>query len=278
MHPDPALQREYDNRALVPEHQAIIAGWYADAAAFRASAPHAECDLAYGAGERERLDLFWPDASRTARIALFIHGGYWQALDRRACSHFAVGLNARGLGVAIPSYDLCPAVGIPDILAQLRAACRWLWRRHGRPFVVSGHSAGGQLAAMLLATDWPAEGAPDGLVAAAVPISGVFDLEPLRRTTIGDALHLDAATARSLSPQALASPGRPVHAFVGAAESAAFRGQTSAFAAAWGGTATELAGHNHFTILAELTDKNGAVVHSIAVAASTKQYFRKAEE
>ena len=117
------------------------------------------------------------------------------------------GLNAHGIDVAIPSYDLCPAVSIDDIIGQMRAASREL-ARLGRPLVISGHSAGGHLAACMLATDWRAldPALPEDLVTAAYAISGLFDLRPLVSTSINNALKLDDASARR---QARCSGNRP---------------------------------------------------------------------
>jgi arylformamidase len=255
------LQAEYDNRARVPEHPALIAGWQADAAAWRAACPLAELDLAYGPGAREKLDLFSPGPNAAA-TAMFIHGGYWQALDRSFASHCARGLNAQGVAVAVPSYDLCPTVPLATIVAQMRAAAAFLWRRRGQRLLAIGHSAGGHLAAMLLATDWPALATdlPPGLAQAALPISGVFELEPLLPTTIGAGLGLDAATARALSPRFLPSPGRPLHCVVGGAESSEFLRQNREMAAAWSGSAEALPGLNHFTVIAPLAEPGSDLV------------------
>ncbi|WP_209318713.1 alpha/beta hydrolase [Falsiroseomonas selenitidurans] len=268
--PDPVLEAEYNNRARVPEHPAHLAAWARDAAAWREACPAAELGLAYGGRERERLDLFWPDASaRESPVALFIHGGYWQGLGREWASHCARGLNGLGVAVAVPSYDLCPAVPLAAIVEQMRAAAAMLHRRHGRRLLAMGHSAGGHLAAMLMATDWPARDAalPAGLVPAALPISGVFDLAPLRATSIGVALALDAAEARRLSPLFLPRPAGALHCVVGAAESAAFLAQGRAMAAAWGGSFATLPGADHFTVLAPLADPGSAMVrHAKALA------------
>jgi arylformamidase len=255
------LEAEYNNRQRVPGHPAIIAGWQRDAAAWREACPCAELGLSYGAGEREKLDLFQPGGD-PAPLALFIHGGYWQGLDRGYVSHCARGLNAHGIAVAVPSYDLCPAVPLETIVARMRAACGFLWRRTGRRIMASGHSAGGHLAATLLATDWPAfdPALPPGLVHAALPISGVFELWPLLPTSINNALRLTPGTSRALSPRLLPSPGRPIACWVGGAESNEFIRQSRDMAAAWGGDFAEVPDADHFTVLAPLADPASPMV------------------
>jgi arylformamidase len=247
-------EAEYNNRARVPGHPAIIAGWHRDSAAFRAAYPPEA--LAYGTGTREVMDLFLPAEIRG--VVIFFHGGYWQALGRSAVSHCAAGLMAQGVAVACPSYDLCPSVPLATIAVQAEAAARALRARLGRPMVASGHSAGGHLAAHLLAR-LPAE-----VVAAAVPISGLFWLEPLIPTSINTALGLDPATARALSPALLPSPGRPIHAVVGGAESSEFLRQTAEFAPLWGGTSEALPGLDHFTVLSPLPDPQHPLTMRIA--------------
>jgi arylformamidase len=260
------LEAEYNNRTRVPEHPTHIAGWQRHAAAWRQACPRSELDLAYGPGAREQFDLFHAGAEDQAPLALFIHGGYWQALDRSFASHCARGMNGRGIAVAVPSYDLCPAVTLAEIVAQMRAACAFLWRRTRRRILATGHSAGGHLAAMLLATDWPAYDAslPPGLVHAALPISGVFELEPLLATSIGSGLRLTPEEARALSPRWMPSPGRPLHCVVGGAESAEFLRQSRDMAAAWGGGFTALAGADHFTVIAPLADPASSLVNLAA--------------
>lgn len=260
---DPWLEAEYNNRAKVPEHPEIMRGWARDAAAFRAAHPHAEPDLSYGDSPRQALDLFWPDGRRDAPVALFIHGGYWQALDRSWFSHLARGFVAHGVALAVPSYDLCPQVSLETLVEQVRGAAAFLVRRHARPVFAGGHSAGGHLAAMLLATDWPERDLPPGAVHAAYAISGLFDLVPLLSTSINDALGLDAETARRLSPLLLPSPGRPFHAVVGEAEGEEYLRQTRSIAAAWDGTSDVLPGADHFTAIAPLADPSSSLVAAL---------------
>lgn len=260
-------EAEYNNRARVPESAAIIATWTRDATAFRSTWARSTLDIPYGPGDRERFDLF--EAASPGPVAVFIHGGYWQALDKSFASHCARGLVARGVTVAVPSYDLCPAVPLRRIVAQMQAACATVHRRTGRRLLVAGHSAGGHLAAMLLGTDWPAidPALPAGLAGAALPVSGVFELEPLLPTTIGRALGLTPAEAHALSPRWQAPARGEMHAVVGGAESDEFRRQTRDFAAAWGGTAEEIAGANHFTVLDPFGDPDHPLVgRAVAMA------------
>jgi arylformamidase len=246
------LEAEYNNRARVPDHPAVMAGWREDAAAYRAEKPPQV--LRYGKGERERIDLF--EVGEGAPLAVFIHGGYWQALDGAWFSHMARGLNARGVTLAVPTYDLCPDVSVSMILDQMRAACRLLETEVGRPAVIAGHSAGGHLAACLLA---------DGLTPAAYAISGLFELEPLVSTSINGALGLDAAEARRLSPALWPAPkGGVLDAVVGGAESDEYHRQSRLIAERWGaGLATRFEAvpdANHFTVIAPLADADSAMV------------------
>jgi arylformamidase len=254
---------EYNNRARVPEHPVLMAGWARDAAAYRAQ--HTPRSIAYGLGPRNTIDLFSGDD--TGPIVVFIHGGYWQALDGSSFSHCARGLNAHGVSVAIPTYDLCPQVTIDAIIQEMRAAMREL-ARLGRPLVISGHSAGGHLAACMLATDWPAYEAslPKGLVVAAYAISGLFDLTPLIGTSINKALRLNDVAARAASPLFWKPPaGRCIDAVVGANESAEYFRQSRTIVEQWGeaGVATRFGtvpDANHFTAIAPLADPDSAMV------------------
>ena len=250
------FESEYNNRARVPESGAIIARWQRDAAAFRLN--HPPETLAYGPGPREAMDIFLPPGIAAPPVALFFHGGYWQALDRHAVSHCAAGLLDHGVAVAIPSYDLCPDVPLAHIVAQGEEAARALHARLGVPALAMGHSAGGHMAAMLLAR------LPAAMIAAALPISGLFWLEPLLGTSINARLGLDEAAARSLSPALLASPGSPLHAVVGGDESDEFLRQSREFAGLWQGGFEALPDLNHFTVLDPLCD----AAHSLTILAA----------
>jgi len=254
------LQAEYDNGAKVPSYPAIAERWLREAASFRDAHPYGELGLPYGPGERQALDLFWPSAQRDGPVVVFVHGGYWQRSHRLAFSHLAQGLLAHGVAVAMPSYDLCPSVTLATLVEQVRDSVAFLHRRLGRRFLATGHSAGGHLAAMLMASDWPSRGAPRNLVPAAMPISGLFDLAPLTATTVNAALGLDIAEARRLSPVLLPAPGGAIHAYVGGDEGHEYTRQSRSIAEAWGGTWTSLPGLHHFSIVEQLQDPGSAMV------------------
>lgn len=265
------LEAEYNNRARVPDHGEHMAGWHRDAAAYRATA-RCELDLAYGPGERNRLDIFHPEGGDAGRpVILFIHGGYWQALDKSSASHLARGANGRGFTVAVPSYGLAPQTRLGTIVREMEAAADFVVQRMGRPLVACGHSAGGHLSACLMARPGVP---PEQRVRAAMPISGLFDLVPLVPTTINRALALTAEEARRLSPLERPAPaGGRLIAVVGGAESGEFLRQSRMIVERWGraGVATryhEVPDAHHFDVIAGLADPGDPLVDMLVELAA----------
>lgn len=261
-------EKEYDNRARVPEHPEIFARWEREAAAYRDTAAGAKLGNAYGPSPRQTIDLFpAKNDGPTTPFALFIHGGWWRSLEATMFSQMAVGPNARDVSVAVAGYDFCPQVRIAQIIDEMRAACLWLWRKQRRRLMVYGHSAGGHLAACMAATEWKAlaPDAPDDLVPCSYAISGVYDLVPLLNISVNQDLRLDAASARASSPLYWPVPaGRSLDAVVGGLESSEFLRQSRAIADTWrqGMAETryeEIAGANHFTIIDPLADADSAM-------------------
>lgn len=260
-------EREYNNRARVKEHAAIMAGWAQDARAYRDAAGRRHETLSYGDTERQAIDVFQPEGPRAGATVTFIHGGYWQSLDRTSFSHLARGLNHHGIAVAIPGYDLCPQVRVGDIVEQIRRACLRL--AQNGPLVVSGHSAGGHLAACMLASDWRALGGAPNPVGAAYAISGLFELGPLLTTSVNQALRMTDEEAERLSPLAWPAPaGRPIDAVVGGDESAEYLRQSRTLVERWGraGARTRfeaVPGANHFTVIAPLADPDSGMTRRL---------------
>jgi arylformamidase len=256
------LEAEYNNRARVPDHQTVMLRWRAAAEAARAA--HPPLEVAYGPGEREVMDLF--SAGDDAPVAVFLHGGYWQALDRSWFSGIAPALLAHGVSLAVPSYDLAPSVRLGRILAQVRQAVETTRLRTGVRPVVFGHSAGGHMAACMLS---------EGRASAAVAISGVFDLAPLIPTSLNIALRLDAGEAAALSPIHWPVPngstpgGTVLDCVVGGDESPEFLRQSRMMADLWGAQGVEtryeaVPGLNHFTVLDPLFDADSDLTQRIA--------------
>jgi arylformamidase len=276
---DMDYEAEYNNRARVPEHEEIFARWAREAELYRADmlkAGRAELGLSYGDTPRQVMDLFHPERRDGAPLAVFIHGGWWRSLDYSMFSQMARGMNAHGIAVAVADYDLCPKISIPDIIEQMRRACVFLWQRLGRRIMVSGHSAGGHLAAAMVATDWPSlyPKAPADLAPAGYSISGVFDLAPLIGISVNQDLKLDAEAARKASPLFWPlAPGRAFDAVVGALESSEFKRQSRLIVQGWQGNAQtryeEIAGMNHFTVIDPLADPHSAMTARVAALAQS---------
>jgi arylformamidase len=269
------LDRMYNNRALVPECEEHFARWRRMSERVRSEG---ECvlDLPYGPTPLQSLDVF-PAPRPHAHTVVFIHGGYWRSLDKSDHSFVAPTFQEAGACVVVPNYDLCPAVTIPDIALQMVQALLWTWKNAAtyggdpRRTTVIGHSAGGHLAAMLLACEWQRvhPELPQDLVRKALSISGLFDLEPVGHTPfLRDSLRLTEADAVRASPAFMPTPQGTLYAVAGALESPEFVRQNALIRQAWGAGCVEvceaLPGLDHFTILEALAQP-GHVLQEMAL-------------
>jgi len=262
------LDQQYNNRARITDHADIFARW-AKASAISREQSDAVLDVPYGGGAGEILDIF-RTRQPAAPVLVFIHGGWWRSLDKSDHSFVAPSFNADGALVVVPNYALAPSVSIEHICLQMVAALEWVYRHAAeyggdpRRIAVIGHSAGAHLAAMLLSCRWRdvAADLPANLVPAALGISGVYDLEPLRLTSfLQPDLKLSPASVRRLSPAFFPRPKAKLYAVAGGDESDEFIRQNQLIRDVWGPTAVPvcetLPGVHHMTVLKNLADPEG---------------------
>ncbi len=269
------IDREYNLVQAVPDAVAIAESWAVRSAAARDSLD-AALGVRFGPTRDEFLDIFAPPGPGPSPVHVFVHGGYWRRFTARDFSFVAPSLVAAGAVVVVTNYALCPAVSVAEIVRQSRAALAWVHDRiadyGGDParISISGHSAGGHLTGMMLATDWPLiYDRPADLVKAAVPISGIFDLTPIPYTFVQPWVQLGWDEVRALSPMTrMPRTDAPVTVAVGSRETGEFRRQSEAYSAALADAGhraayLEIESRHHFDILDDLADPDGALFAAV---------------
>ena len=276
-----ALELEFNPRAVAQNLDERLA---ASAAASAETRARLDCvlDVRYGPGAKETLDIFpapnsgsGPGAGRGAPVHLFIHGGYWRAMDKSDYSFIADAFQPAGATTVVINYDLCPAVTLDTIVEQSNRSIAWTFRNiadyGGDPerLYVSGNSAGGHLTAMALAHDWEAEGLPAGIIKGAAPITGVMDCEPVLDITVNEEVRLEPEAARRLSP--LRNPPRralPLLVAVGGAEPRLWIKMSEDYAALCRGRGIEceyleMPDHDHFDISRAVGDPDSPLARAM---------------
>ncbi len=273
---DPAMEGEYNLRIRHPERDAVYQRFSVDSAALRLSHPGFR-ELRYGDSPNSVIDYFPVATPALSPLFLFLHGGYWRALDRSIFSFLARPWLMRGVHVALPGYDLAPANSVREIAKQARRAIESLLRDAAvlgidtTRIVIGGHSAGAHLGALVMSevTDWSAAGF--------IGVSGIYDLEPLLATSVNLDIRLDAAEARTLSPQWRRADPRPHYlCAVGGAETDGFREQSGNYASmlrARGCAAQylEAPARTHFDVLDDLADADAALFRGAFALLSVPQ-------
>lgn len=262
----------YSNGANIPEGHKWPGVWQEPAAAFRRTAEAANrsmLDVAYGAGERQRLDLFLPSSGTPRGLVVFVHGGYWMALDKSYWSHFAAGPIGRGYAVAMPSYTLCPQARVGEIGREIGEAIRVAAGHVAGPLRLIGHSAGGQLVARMACTNSPLSPPLRARLAHVVSLSGVHDLRPILRTGLNETIGLDEAEALGESPALLAPlEGLRLTCWAGAGERAEFLRQSALLANIWKGLgaatqSVEEPDRHHFNVLDGLRERDHPLTRTL---------------
>lgn len=234
---------QYNLRAGRPAYEeTVIPGWVADSEAAR-STLNCSLDIRYGTGEKQKLDVFHCE-NPSAPTLLYVHGGYWQRGDKSIYSFLAAPFVAAGVNVIVVGYDLCPAVSITRISEEIREAVAHIWRHAAElqinrdRLTVMGHSAGGHITQMMMATHWPTFGAdlPIDLVKSGIPVSPLSYLEPVRLTeALNTGIRMDASEAAAESPMTNHPPvtNAPQLVVVGGAETDEFQRQARMYVEAY---------------------------------------------
>lgn len=282
------LDAQYNNRARVPEHADIHAGYQAQADAVLADFD-TRLDVSYGPSAEETLDIYLPKPAPPASakegaptggmpINVFLHGGYWFSRHKNDYRFLARGMIPSGAALIVVNYALVPSVDLDEVVRQCRAAIAWTYRNAvdfgGDPnrLFVSGHSAGGHLTAMMMSTVWPALGddLPDNIIKGGCALSGIFDLTPVPLSYMQETLQFTPDQVARNSPVTLSpSTKAPLIVGVGGDESEEFIRQSQVFAEHWGAPGAiecwmmTLEGINHFTILGEYADPKSVLTQAV---------------
>jgi arylformamidase len=268
-------ESQYRNRLAVPDHPRIFAQWEAASQSARRT-PGFQADVRYGDHGMQTVDVY-PAQGECRAGLLFLHGGYWMALDKREHGFVALEPIRHGVTVFVANYALCPTVTIDVIVRQVLESGAWLYRNaadfgvpRGRLYI-SGHSAGGHLTAMALAADWRqvASDLPSQVFSAGLAISGIYDLCDLVNVpSVNAKVRLDLETARRLSPMSMRpATDAPLYLAVGGDELPPFRRQHQELGAAWKNVVAQsevLPGDNHYSILLQLVDPASRLFHAMA--------------
>lgn len=270
-----ALDEQYNNRAKVHDFDAVVRDWGGRSEAFR-NRTAGFLNLAYGKGERETLDIF-PAATLGGPLHVFFHGGYWQAMDKSFFHFVGEELYRQGAHVAFVNYPLAPKATLDSIVSACRRSVSWLCKR-SRELIgdtsgiyVSGHSAGGNLLGMLMATPWEEIGpeAVRPVLLGGCSLSGLFDLEPIRLSYLNDVLGLDAETVIRNSPLFLEPSCRfPLLLVTGSLESDEYQRQSLDLEREWGRLDVAVSHQSvpdadHFSILETLVDPDSPILHAV---------------
>ena len=261
----------YANGVNIARGEAWPKAWVEPARQFRdrlAADGRAERDIAYGYGPKHRFDLFLPKGE-VKGVVVFVHGGYWMQFDQSFWSHLANGPVEQGYAVAMPTYTLCPHIRIAGIVAEIGKAIAAIADRFKGPMFLTGHSAGGHLAARMICADSPLPESVRKRIRHVVSISGLHDLRPLMSTAMNATLGIDEVEAAAQSPALL----RPMEdarltCWVGATERSEFIRQNALLANVWTGLGAQTCtveepDRHHFNIVDGLADPDHPLLRTL---------------
>jgi arylformamidase len=252
----------YANGVNIPHGERWPDIWVEPARSFRERlllVGRAQLEVAYAGGARNHLDLFLPEGP-VKGLVVFIHGGFWMALDKSFWSHLAAGPLEHGYATAIPSYTLCPEIRLAGIVKEIGAAIEKAASMVQGPLLLTGHSAGGQLASRMITASAPLTQKTRGRIRNVVSISGLHDLRPLMNARMNQTLRIDEEEALAESPALLRpSAEARITCWVGGAEREEFKRQNKLLANIWTGlgattSAVTEPDRHHFDVIDGLMD------------------------
>lgn len=268
------LDAEYNLTAIFPESAASYEVFCErESERVRSELDHL-LNVPFGPTLAEHVDLY--PAGETAPVLIYVHGGFWYLRTSQEFGFVARGPISRGIATVIVNYDLCPRVTIDEIVRQTRAAVAWVYE-NARSFGgdagrihIAGHSAGGHLVAMLLATDWEGEyGLPGDVVKSAAAISGLYDLAPFPYTFLQPQLQLGWDQVLRNSPVLhIPDAAPPLLVAYGEEETDEFKRQSEAFLSAWRANGLDgerllLAGKNHYEVIDGFLDAESPLCSAV---------------
>jgi arylformamidase len=268
------LDRQYNARATVADVNVYLAAYRQESERCYRRLP-CICDLEYGPGQDEKLDIFPVPGVPNAPAFVFLHGGYWRLLSKEDSCFMAENFTAHGIAVVAVNYGLAPNVKLQKIVSQIRSSIAWLWQNgsaHGLDpdrIVVAGSSAGGHLAGMALSGGWQdSHGLPQDVVKGGFGVSGLYDLTPIPNTHVNEWLGLDDAMAREMSPLFhLPKQSRPLVLAFAEADTDEFKRQSHAYRTAWEASefpviCFEVPGRNHFDVILDWQKPDSSMMRS----------------
>jgi len=264
-----ALDGQLNNRVRYPKYPEYFAAWASASQMVRERLPR-RLDIAYGPTAGQKLDFFPAAGAGPSPMLVFLHGGYWQALDKSDFSYLAPAFVEDGIAFVSVNYDLAPAISLTTMVEQVERALAWLAQHaaelgcDSHRLVLAGHSAGGHLAAITMIREAlaAADGGPRPLVSAGCSISGLYDLVPIRRSYQQKVVRITEREAHALSPLRLQPAAlAPLVVAVGDQESEEFILQQEALVAQWRALglpieAHDLPGDNHFEAVDAMSERD----------------------
>jgi arylformamidase len=265
------LDTQYNTRLAVPDYVDYLNRWELLSRYTEQKLPVIK-DVPYGNLKRERLDIY-PSLQPQSKTLIFIHGGYWQMLDKSLFHFIASGFHPYGVTTVLLTYPLAPEVPIDQIVFSCRKAIKWLYANVSafnadpHQMYVAGHSAGGHLAAMLMATDWKVfdPDLPVNLLKGICAVSGLFNLVPIHLSYVNKVLKMDMEIAKCNSPVRLEPLTTcPLILAVGEAETTEFNDQSNELYTCWKNKKPDiqllqLPGQNHYSIAEAMVDPQSSL-------------------